>query len=128
MIFILIKRVRETETEKMKIFKTYKDVDPEQWNQRCLPFEGFNFLCHLMKTYITHWNTLQDEQKELSQRFKSYIFLRKQCLILYDNQIMAAFFKELLKRKKNLDPSQIQDFVFEKIQMKLYNEVEREMF
>ena len=109
-------------TKKMKVFETHKVVNPKNWNKRCLPFNGFNFLCGLMNTYLTHWNIFQDESKRLSRRFNSYIFLRRQGLIPYDKQIMTLFFEKKLKRK-NINFEQLYDFVFEKIRIQLYEEV-----
>lgn len=114
------------DTAKMKAFENYKNASPEEWEKRCLPTGGFNFLCMLMKTYLTHWNTLQNEKEDILKRFNSYIFLRRQGLIPYDQHIMTVFFEENLVRKK-IDFSQMHKFVFEKIQIKLYDEINKDV-
>ena len=118
---------QKKETEKIKIFNKYKDDKPENWNKKCLPTGGFNFLCALMHTYNTNWKLLKDETKSFSERFPDYIFLRQQGLIPYNKKIMDGFLKETLKQtNEDINLNNLSDYVFEKIQMREYKDADKD--
>lgn len=107
----------QKETEKMKSFNEYKNTTVEEWNNRCLPHAGFNFLCFLMKNSINRWSSLNNEGEPYFVKLQNYFFLRNQGLISYNAKIMGDFLNHSMKQK-NLNI--LAKYVDEKMKIKDY--------
>ena len=90
----------KTQTEKMKAFHKYKNKPAKEWEQECVPHQGFNFFCVLMHKYIASWNIVTHHNTNPLQRFPEYLFLRNHGLIPYNKKIMDEFLNEILKPEK----------------------------
>ena len=110
---------KKEETQKIKTFNKHKNTTTADWEKRCLPASGFNFLCSSMRSYSISWTHLKDEKINYTERFAQYLFLRKQGFISYNKKIMDNFFDESIKQKnKNLDV--LSKYISEKMKNKDY--------
>ena len=110
-------------TQKIKAFES--NVLEKDWQKRCLPSSGFDFLCNLMSAYIKNWRFLKDSKSSYLEKFSAYLFLRKRGLISYNKKIMDDFFKDSLEQKnKNLGILSL--YIYEKAKNKDYAEAYRE--
>lgn len=109
------------ETQKMKAFDNNKHLSVGEWKRRCLPNKGFHFLCSLMRENKSQWNIFKDTGKPASERFRSYVFLRRQGFIPQNQNFMNKALKTLVKEKKGEDLwILLSDFLSEKIKAKDY--------
>ena len=84
-----------TKTDKMKAFERLKS---ENWENRCINYSGFNFLCQELRDVISIYKKLT-ESKNYNERFKSYLQLRHKEFIPYSLETINEFIKESLEKK-----------------------------
>jgi len=85
----------QTQTDKMKAFDRLKEED---WKNRCINKNGFNFLCDMALSFINFWTQFQASENS-TQKFEFYLELRKRGLIPYDSKVLFSMIEESLKNK-----------------------------
>ena len=84
--------------EKIQAFQKYVEMDDEQIKKRCyLP--QLSYFCNILINMKKNKKTFEDTEKNAFIRLPSYIYLRKQGLIGYQNQFLEELKQEMLEKK-----------------------------
>ena len=84
--------------EKIKAFQKYVSMDKETIKERCL-LPQIGFFCNLLINIQANKKAFEDTSKSLLFRMNSYIYLRKQGMINYQEQYLEDLKKEIIEKK-----------------------------
>ena len=84
--------------QKIQAFQEYVPMDKEKIQERCLMFQ-ISFFCQVLIKIQTNRLAFEDTSKSLLHRMNSYIYLRKQGMIDYQDQYLEDLKKEIIEKK-----------------------------